>query len=81
MKYKLPKGTSIGRRGHYTAEWENFITTKDAYYDSEEIKPYSEFMRIIQIPLTDGFDTIMVRVSCIIEYHRPGTSWSLITDS
>ena len=69
MKYKLTKGTRIIRRGRDSAKWENFVTTKDAYYDSEEIKPYSEYMRTIEIPLTDGFDTLVVRFNRMIECH------------
>ena len=67
MKYKLPKGTRIIRRGNVSAKWENFVTTRDAYYDREKMKPYNEYMRTIQIPLTDGFDTLVVRFNHMIE--------------
>lgn len=67
MKYKLLKGTRIIRRGAASGYWDNFVTTRDAYYDSEEIKPYSEYMRTIQIPLTDGFDTLVIRFDHMIE--------------
>ena len=58
-KYKIPKGTAVSRytiyRGGRGSGMENLITTKDAYYTTEDIKKYSYDQKWIKFRVPDPY--------------------------
>lgn len=48
MKYKIPKGTKVQRTAG--AGWEDFVTTKDAYFDQKDVYDIKDGFYIFLVP-------------------------------
>lgn len=63
--YRLPKGTPIHRYTEdlikHSHSWSVFVTTKDAFYTTNDVDTFqADDHIIINIPTTDGYSQIRV---------------------